>query len=150
SVWWSLLAGVGVFLLFNLLMVLRHAGRDQFRWCGFWTMLGLICLHLFGVFDVVSFCFLHWWVLASLLAIYLLLSYPYVRYIEWRSTLPLLYEKRRRDEQREQTWFLREEKTRWYEKQPNGMNILREEDRNDPDLTSRRGLRSQWQEYSKS
>lgn len=90
---YAILYWVAVVALFPIFLggVAINAHRDKFSWCVFWTVIGAILIHVFGLFDIVGFVTTNWMWLIIGFAAYLLLSFPYARFVEWRRYLPKLY-----------------------------------------------------------
>lgn len=93
-------------LLFPMFFIWACGSADKgsFKWCGFWILLTVACLHLMGIFDAVSFVTQNYRSIALCSVGYLICSYPYVRFIEWRVFLRETYKARN-----EKTYRLPEE-----------------------------------------
>lgn len=92
--WW-----IGIILLLPVtLFTALNAHKDRFGACIALSLLGATLVHLLGLANLIELVTTNWMWLVGGAAAYLILSFPYARFVEWRRYLVHAYEKRVREE----------------------------------------------------
>lgn len=92
--WW-----VGLVLLVPVtLFTALHAHKDRFGACIALSLLGATLVHLLGLANIIELVTTNWMWLIGGVAAYLILSFPYARFVEWRRYLVHAYEERAEEE----------------------------------------------------
>ena len=114
------IAAFVILMTWFVLAAISYAGKENFKAAGFFFMLTLVVLHLFGFVDVINFVVVNWMALAIGVGIYLAGSWPYTYFVEWKfRKIKKLYDAREEDEKRAAKYarrdYLSEERRKWFD-----------------------------------
>lgn len=107
--WWVCL----VLLLPITLITAVNAHKDRFGVCIVLSLIGAALVHLLGLVDLIALGITAWpWLLGGF-ALYLLLSFPYARFVEWRRYLVHRYAELEEEAAGQLSYFAKEQRKNW-------------------------------------